>query len=133
MADRRWVNWAGRFWSLIIPNQYKFAQAGWDAAGWRESKALVEAGKATQPFARFTILGVGNNPGIYVIAAGAIMMSVGIPWAFYVKPAILRYRKKKIQRELAARKNAGAHDAMAGTRSSQSGQREHGGVEEVNA
>lgn len=96
------VNWAGRLWSVLIPNQYKFSQAGWDAAGWRETKALADAGQAPRPIARFTILGVGNNPGIYVIAAGAVMMSVGIPWAFYVKPAILRYRKKKIQRELAA-------------------------------
>ncbi len=96
------VNWAGRVWSLIIPNQYKFSQAGWDAQGWRETKALADAGRAPRPMARFTILGVGNNPGIYVIATGAVMMCVGIPWAFYIKPAILRYRKKKIQRSLKA-------------------------------
>jgi len=108
------VNWAGRLWSLIIPNQYKFAQAGWDAQGWRESKARAEAGQGPKPHARFTILGVGNNPGIYVIAAGAIMMSVGIPWAFYVKPAILRYRKGKIQRKLGAGGKAGPQRAPSG-------------------
>jgi len=31
------------------------------------------------------------------------MMVVGIPWAFYVKPWIMRGRKRKIQRELAAK------------------------------
>lgn len=103
------VNWVARLWSFLVPNQYKFSQAGWDAEGWRQTKAQTDAGRAARPFARFTILGVGNNPGIYVIAAGAVMMSVGIPWAFYVKPAILRYRKKKIQRELAAGKGGNPH------------------------
>lgn len=121
------VNWAGRLWSLLIPSQYKFSQAGWDAAGWRETKAMAEAGRAPRPFARFTILGVGNNPGIYVIAVGAVMMSVGIPWAFYVKPAILRYRKKKIQRELAA----SGTNSKTGPQESPSGHRGHAEVEEA--
>ncbi|MBX3405506.1 MAG: hypothetical protein KF869_01980 [Phycisphaeraceae bacterium] len=96
------VNWVARLWTAVVPNQYKFSQAGWDAEGWRQTKAMADAGRVGRPMARFTILGVGNNPGIYVIAAGAVMMSVGIPWAFYVKPAILRYRKKKIQAGLKA-------------------------------
>lgn len=56
----------------------KFWQSGWDPQ--RQS---------------YTILGVGNNVGIYVIAVGGIMMGVGIPWAFYVKPAVLRTRRGK--------------------------------------
>lgn len=104
------VNWAAWLWTAVVPNQYKFSQAGWDAEGWRQTRAMADAGRAPRPMARFTILGVGNNPGIYVIAAGAVMMSVGIPWAFYVKPAILRYRKKKIQAGL----KAGAHGARVG-------------------
>lgn len=92
----------GRLISLVSPNQYKFAQAGWDQAGWRQSQAAVEAGQLKRPHARFTILGVGNNPGIYVIATGAVMMSVGIPWAFYIKPIIMRRRKLAIQKQLAA-------------------------------
>jgi hypothetical protein len=55
-----------------------------------------------RPFAQFTILGVGNNPGIHIIALGGILMVLGIPWAFYVKPALLRRRKLAIQRELMA-------------------------------
>jgi hypothetical protein len=95
------ANMLGWLMSKIAPNQYKFSQAGWDQAGWMETVARVQRGELKQPFARYTILGVGNNPGIYIIATGAVMMSVGIPWAFYVKPWIMRRRKKKIQDQLA--------------------------------
>ena len=44
----------------------------------------------------FTILGVGNNPGIHVIAFGSILMGVGIPWAFYVKPWLVRREKERL-------------------------------------
>jgi hypothetical protein len=95
------VNSIGAAFSLIAPNQYKFSQAGWDQTGWRQSQAMAEAGQLPRAYARFTILGVGNNPGIYIIAAGAVMMSVGIPWAFYLKPWLVQRRKRKIQEELA--------------------------------
>ncbi len=87
----------GRLVSVIAPTQYKFSQAGWDPEGWNATQAEVDQGKRARALARWTILGVGNNPGIYVIAAGAIMMVVGIPWAFYVKPYIVRRRKLKVQ------------------------------------
>lgn len=86
----------------IAPTQYKFSQAGWDQRGWTQTKHMADAGQLKRPFANFTILGVGNNPGIYVIASGAVMMSVGIPWAFYVKPLLVKARKRKIQRQVAA-------------------------------
>jgi hypothetical protein len=92
----------GRLVSVVAPVQYKFSQAGWDAEGWRETAAAAARRELPRAFARYTILGVGNNPGIFVIAAGAVMMSLGIPWAFYVKPLLVRRRKKKIQAELAA-------------------------------
>lgn len=74
------LGWIG---SKIVPEQYKFSQAGWDPMK-----------------QNFTVLGVGNNPGIYVIAFGAILIGLGIPWAFYVKPAIIRRRKRIIQDQL---------------------------------
>ncbi len=49
---------------------------------------------------------MGNNPGIYVIATGAVMMGVGIPWAFYVKPLLVRREKRKIQERLVREKKA---------------------------
>lgn len=97
---RTLVNAVGWVWSLIAPNQYKLSQAGWDQSGWRETTAQAAAGEIPRPFARFTILGVGNNPGIYIIAAGAVMMSLGIPWAFYLKPWIMQRRKRKIQEQV---------------------------------
>jgi hypothetical protein len=99
---RQVANALGWAFSLIAPNQYKFSQAGWDQAGWRETEAEAEAGRLPRPFARFTILGVGNNPGIYIIALGAVMMSVGIPWAFYLKPWLMQRQKRKIQQQLAS-------------------------------
>jgi len=50
--------------------RFKFAQSGWDNRGWTNSKARVDAGELKRPFANFTILGGGNNPGIYIIAGG---------------------------------------------------------------
>lgn len=80
------------------PNQLKLSQAGWDATTWRETEAMVRSGNSEvrQPYAMFTILGVGNNPGIYVIALGSVLMALGVPWAFYVKPWLLRRRRDRL-------------------------------------
>lgn len=88
---------------VIAPNRYKFSQAGWDAEGWRETAAQVETGELDRPRASFTILGVGNNPGIHIIAIGGVMICVGTPWAFYVKPWLLRRKRDQLKREHAAR------------------------------
>lgn len=99
--ERAWVlNLFGRLASGLNPAQFKFSQAGWDAGGWEETQEQADAGLIPAPYARFTILGVGNNPGIHVIALGGVLMGVGIPWAFYVKPWIMQRRKKKIQDQL---------------------------------
>lgn len=95
-------NLLGRLASGVNPHQYKFSQAGWDAGGWEETQAQADAGLIPEPFAKFTILGVGNNPGIHVIAFGSVLMGVGIPWAFYFKPYLVRREKKKIQEALKA-------------------------------
>ena len=41
----------------------------------------------------FTVLGVGNRPGIKTMVGGIVLCVFGLMWAFYVKPAILRRRK----------------------------------------
>jgi hypothetical protein len=103
-SDERGVlgNVAGSLLSRMKPGQFKFSQAGWDASKWQESQKLVDEGKLARPFVRFTILGVGNNPGIHIIAFGGVLMSIGIPWAFYLKPLILRRRKARIAAQVAA-------------------------------
>ncbi len=96
------ANLLGRLASGLSPHQFKFSQAGWDATGWRQTQAMADQGMIQRPFVQFTILQVGNNPGIHVIALGAVLMGLGIPWAFYVKPWLVRREKARIQRELAA-------------------------------
>lgn len=92
-----------RLMAGINPDQYKLSQAGWDQQGWGQSQQMVDQGALDRPFVRFTILGVGNNPGIHIIAGGSVLMAVGIPWAFYVKPWLVRREKVKIQQSLASR------------------------------
>lgn len=100
---RSWfANTALTLGSGLNPFQYKLSQAGWDAEGWKQTQQLADQKLIPRAYASFTILGVGNNPGIHIVAAGAVLMAVGIPWAFYVKPWIIRRRKAKIQAQLAA-------------------------------
>lgn len=102
--DRPFVaNAIGSVVNVIAPNRYKFSQAGWDAEGWRETAAQAEAGELDRPRAAFTILGVGNNPGIHIIALGGVLVCVGTPWAFYVKPWLLRRKRDRLKREHANR------------------------------
>ncbi len=102
--DRSWLSNAARtLISRVDPNQFKFSQAGWDAEGWNQTQQMAGAGQLPRAFARFTILGVGNNPGIHIIALGGVMMSVGIPWAFYLKPWLMKRKKRRLQSMLAAR------------------------------
>ncbi|MEO1009499.1 MAG: hypothetical protein AAFX79_13130 [Planctomycetota bacterium] len=95
------ANIAGFFGSRLDPSQFKFAQAGWDAQGWERTQALADAGEIPRPYAQFTILHVGNNPGIHVIALGGVLMAVGTPWAFYVKPWMVRRQKRALAERVA--------------------------------
>ena len=96
--EAAWVsNAANRLLSGLDPRQFKLSQSGWDAQGWQQTQQLSDEGKAPGPTVRFTILHVGNNPGIHIVALGAIFMVLGIPWAFYVKPWLLQREKRRIQ------------------------------------
>ncbi|HVS73750.1 MAG TPA: hypothetical protein VHQ47_21185 [Phycisphaerae bacterium] len=44
----------------------------------------------------FSILGVGNRPGIWTMIVGAALMLTGIGYAFYVKPILLKYKKAQL-------------------------------------
>lgn len=97
--DRKpWIsNAANRMIAGLDPRQFKLSQSGWDAQGWQQSQRLADEGKAPGPSVRFTILHVGNNPGIHIVAFGAILMAIGIPWAFYVKPMLVQREKQRIK------------------------------------
>jgi hypothetical protein len=84
------IGWVG---SILGDTRFKFSQSGWDSGGWTDTKERADAGELKRPYGRFTILGVGNNPGIKIIALGAVLTCAGIPWAFYIKPWMIRRRK----------------------------------------
>ncbi|MEM6749663.1 MAG: hypothetical protein AAF612_04245 [Planctomycetota bacterium] len=54
---------------------------------------------------RWSVVGVSNNIAIHVIAAGLTLVLLGIPWAFYVKPWMM----KRQSRNAAARKTPSAN------------------------
>jgi len=89
-------NIARRITSGLNPRQFKLSQSGWDREGWTQTQQMADAGDLPRPFARYTILQVGNNPGIHVIALGGVLMGVGIPWAFYFKPWLVRRERDRL-------------------------------------
>jgi hypothetical protein len=52
---------------------------------------------------RWTILGVGNRPGVNVMICGCIMIVSGVLYAFYAKPIIIRRMKRKALAKAAER------------------------------
>ncbi len=43
---------------------------------------------------RFTVLGIGNRPGVMIMALGCGLMIFGIFYAFYIKPIIIKVKKQ---------------------------------------
>jgi hypothetical protein len=70
-----------------------YFQAAWDGNLW--------------PGQRFSVLGVGNRPGIKVMILGALLMILGIGYAFYVKPILLKVKKQQLAEWAASRKGTG--------------------------
>ena len=48
---------------------------------------------------RFTVLGVGNRPHVWTMIAGVALTVVGLMWAFYLKPVLLRRKKAAALRQ----------------------------------
>ena len=42
----------------------------------------------------YTVLGVGNRRGVWVQLAGSTLMVIGLMYAFYVKPVLVRRRQE---------------------------------------
>jgi len=62
----------------FLGRQWLFYQAQWDPEG-----------------QRFSVLGVGNRPGVWLMIAGCVMILIGLLYAFYLKPVIIRRMKRK--------------------------------------
>lgn len=95
-------------------SKIKLSQAGWDPGdpetSPRDKQLRDEQGRFINQ-QRFTILGVGNNVGVRVVALGGVLIALGIPWAFYVKPWMIKRRAKKFNASLSKDRNAPEPDA----------------------
>jgi hypothetical protein len=58
--------------------KWLFFQAQWDPEG-----------------QRWTVLGVGNRPGVVIMTLGCVMIFGGLIYAFYIKPIIIRRMKQR--------------------------------------
>ncbi len=113
--DRSWLsNMTIRLVNGLNPEEFKLSQSGWDRDGWMQTQQMVDAGRLKRPFARYTILQVGNNPGIHVIAMGGVLMALGIPWAFYVKPWLVKREKRRLAAAHAEKKKQTPGDGGRG-------------------
>tara|TARA_Y100001933_G_scaffold265181_2_gene336520 strand:- start:2351 stop:4264 length:1914 start_codon:yes stop_codon:yes gene_type:complete len=85
----------------MMHGRIKISQTGWDPGDTLnpQNDAKDQQGQYIHQ-QRYVILGIGNNVGIHIIFAGSCLIVIGIPWAFYVKPFLLRHRKHSIQRQL---------------------------------
>jgi hypothetical protein len=43
---------------------------------------------------QWTVLGIGNRPGVYVMTTGCVMIFTGLMYAFYLKPIVIRRMKQ---------------------------------------
>ena len=55
------------------------------------------------PGKRFSVMGIANRPGMWVMIVGSVLMALGIGFAFYVKPILLKYKKESLAAWNAAR------------------------------
>ncbi len=69
-----------------------YFQSAWDG----EDQAPAER--------RFSVIGVGNRPGIWIMIVGAALMIAGIGYSFYVKPILLNVKKQSVARWVQERK-----------------------------
>lgn len=66
----------------VLPARLSIVHASWDREGWENGLGV-----------RFAVFGVSVVRGAELIAAGAVCVVVGSPWAFYVKPWLRRRRE----------------------------------------
>ncbi len=75
--------------SMVFGKSWIFFQSGWDNEG-----------------QRFTVLGIGNRPGVFAMTAGCSLIIVGIFYAFYIKPLIIKRMKKNALKKAQATEHA---------------------------
>ncbi len=93
-ADRqvvRTVEGEARLNNPLHHQGIKLSQTGWDPGDSEDPMRWNRdnEGRFTNQ-QRYTILGIGNNVGIRIIFVGGCMVALGIPWAFYLKPYLMK-------------------------------------------
>ncbi|MEM1213881.1 MAG: hypothetical protein AAGI68_16455 [Planctomycetota bacterium] len=76
----------------------KISQVSWDPGDPEMSEAekamTNDRGRYVNKH-RFSVVGISNNVGVRIIALGAVLTFAGIPYAFYVKPWLLKRRARQ--------------------------------------
>lgn len=71
-------------------------------------------GKENQvPEKRYSVIGVGNRPGVYTMITGSILIALGIGYAFYIKPLLLKAKKDSLARWAAEQRDAAQASATS--------------------
>ena len=89
--------------SLNRPHYLDVPVAGPLAAIWPGESWLLFQSQWDPENQAFTVLGVGNRPGVMTMVVGCVMIVGGLLFAFYVKPMILNRRKAKALAAASAR------------------------------
>lgn len=99
-----------RLWhNHINPTRWKFSIAGWDHEGWLMSREATIAGIAARPHASFVVLGVGNTPGVRIIATGSITLIIGAAWALLAATFRTPPTPTRVNESPSKRANDGCH------------------------
>ena len=62
---------------------------------------------------QWTQLGVGNRPGVRIMILGCVMIFVGLAYAFYAKPLVIRRMKQRALAKAAAKRVPNAAEPMS--------------------
>ncbi len=81
--------------SLNRPHYLNVPVAGPLGAIWPKQSWLLFQSQWDPENQAFTVLGVGNRPGVFTMTLGCVMIVLGLLFAFYVKPVIINRRKAR--------------------------------------
>jgi hypothetical protein len=68
------------------------------------------------PDGQSSTIGVGNRPGVVVMLTGCVMIVVGLLYAFYVKPIVIRRMKAAAVAQAARKKGEGKKSELVGSK-----------------
>ncbi len=80
---------------LNSPVYFETAMGGPLGKIWPKESWLLYQNQWDPEGQQFTVLGVGNRPGVVTMTVACVMIVMGLLYAFYVKPIIIRRMKQK--------------------------------------